>query len=745
MKILGWRRPLWVVIALSLLAPSYLFSTNAQADSSTSYMNADFAGSAYLNSTNSLEYDVTSLSNGSDNWRHLNWGWEDKGSNRYFNSVLGIDYFNSGSRHNFVLIIDDATDIQLLSGAGNSIVCDKQNPYERSGVSYFTAVCWTSYQVALGNTFRLKVLNDSTRGPTWFKATFDDLVTGAHLEIGSINAGNKEFSKPLKFLQYSIRENSNQTNCSKVGVNDTIVSAIRGGNNTLKTFSSQSLGSCINGVIVPNKNPLGGNVFKFGGTNPGARNLEATLVQNSTQSIQATRTPRPWNEVPIPAGVQRGLYSYTFDGYFNDNPSYGDGVRPFMRGTTEDQFPRFLNSGIAENTTLVMNGYFIPDNTGEWKFRIESDDASFMWLGNEAITRYRNSTQSAVIRNGGVHAPKTVEYSVNLIKDKIYPIRFMYGNEKSSPVFKFDTLAPGFSSWQSDTQGLMWHSEPSYCTTWGIGYELVGSLGYDNIPLLQQCKDLLAASAGTAANGKPAKPTFSLVNFSDNKINIKVNLGTGGSVPEKVYLVAPTLGALDSSRLQGEISENIASWSLPLEKLLAGNPIALKVVSLKNGLESDPLEGVFEVPSNLSKILVSKSVPVAPKNVKSRIIGTSAFISAEATIKTGAIATSAYVFGSAIGVTKSKALAGDLVGSKVLLEVPIKPSMAGKKLVVNIFYANSAGESQPTQAIIQVPSNPLLKLTSQGKEKVPNTVFCIKGSISRTFAATACPPGWKKY
>ena len=379
MKILGWRRPLWVVIALSLLAPSYLISTNAQADSSTSYMNADFARSAYLNSTNSLEYDVTSLSNGSDNWRHLNWGWEDKGSNRYFNSVLGIDFFNSGSRHNFVLIIDDATDIQLLSGAGNSIVCDKQKPYERSGVSYFTAVCWTSYQVALGNTFRLKVLNDSTRGPTWFKATFDDLVSGAHLEIGSINAGDKDFSKPLKFLQYSIRENSTQTNCSKVGINDTIVSGIRNGNNTLKTFSSQSIGSCINGVIVPNKNPLGGNVFKFGGTNPGARNLEATLVQNSTQSLQATRTPRPWNEVPIPAGVQRGLYSYTFDGYFNDNPSYGDGVRPFMRGTTEDQFPRFLNSGIAENTTLVMNGYFIPDNTGEWKFRIESDDVHGLW------------------------------------------------------------------------------------------------------------------------------------------------------------------------------------------------------------------------------------------------------------------------------------------------------------------------------------------------------------------------------
>jgi hypothetical protein len=45
---------------------------------------------------------------------------------------------------------------------------------------------------------------------------------------------------------------------------------------------------------------------------------------------------------------------------------------------------------------------------------------------------------------------------------------------------------------------------------------------------------------------------------------------------------------------------------------------------------------------------MSKSVPLPAKNIKSRIIGTSAFISAESTIKVGAIATAAYVFGSSI-------------------------------------------------------------------------------------------------
>jgi hypothetical protein len=167
-------------------------------------------------------------------------------------------------------------------------------------------------------------------------------------------------------------------------------------------------------------------------------------------------------------------------------------------------------------------------------------------------------------------------------------------------------------------------------------------------------------------------------------------------------------------------------------------------VSVKNGVESEALEGIFDAPSAINKTIVSKSVPLPAKNIKSRIIGTSAFISAESTIKMGAIATSAYVFGSSIGITKAKAISGDIVGSKILLEVPIKQSMAGKKLVVNLFLANDAGESQPSQVVIDVPSIPSATFAIPKKPKAPNTVFCTKGSISRTFAATSCPPGWKK-
>ncbi len=522
------------VITMSLLFLGSIISVEtARADQSTSYMNANYLGNAYLNSSKSLEFDLTTLANGSDTWRYLNWSWADTNQPRYGGAQVGIDLFNSGTAHNFVLSIDNAVDIQLLTGTGNAVSCDKRNPIESAGKTYFQAVCWSNYTVTTGHPYRIRVFNDSAKGPTWFKATFDDLVSGAHLEIGSINAGERNFQQPLRFTQFGMGEITNAPSCSSVGINDTIISSLRNEGTVLSSFSSQSLGSCINGVVVPNKYSLGGQVFKFGGTNPASRNLEANVRE--TVSTKETR-------------------------------------------------------------------------------------------------------------------PKSSE---------------------------------------------------------------------------------------------PNRLSFSLVNFANNKININVKLDDK-LLPDRIFLIAPKLGVIESNQLQGQIVGNIASWSLSVSEILAGTPIPLRVVGFRNGVESEVLEGIFDAPSAISKVISSKSVPLPAKNIKSRVIGTSAFISAESTIKVGAIATAAYIFGSSIGVSKSKAIAGDIVGSKILLEVPIRQSMAGKKLVVNLFLANDAGESQPSQIVIDVPSIPGATFALPTKPKSPNTIFCTKGSITRTFAATSCPPGWKK-
>ena len=735
------------VITISLLFLGSMISVeSARADQSTSYMNANYLGNAYLNSSKSLEFDITTLANGSDSWRYLNWSWADTNQPRYGGAQVGIDLFNSGTAHNFVLSIDNAVDIQLLTGTGNAVSCDKRNPIESAGKTYFQAVCWSNYTVTTGHPYRIRVFNDSAKGPTWFKATFDDLVSGAHLEIGSINAGDRNFQQPLRFTQFGMGEITNAPSCSSVGINDTIISSLRNEGATLSSFSSQSLGSCINGVVVPNKYSLGGQVFKFGGTNPASRNLEAN-VKNQGPKDDVPRVKRPVSSVPHPPNVFPGLAQTRYDGYFNDDPAFF--VKPVANGDYKivDTLPEYkLSDGQKPVFSNLWTGYFIPDTSGSWNFRVSSDDAAYFWIGNDAVLNYSQNISTANIALPGMHPATTRDVTVNLDKDKIYPFRVFYGNAMDVAVFKFEYQAPNSNQYETDLRSLVWYANPSACSNWGIDYIISGDLGFTKASLPQGCtrKYADATTGPTSNNFRPAKPTFSLVNFADNRININVNLGGADSLPDKVYLIAPKLGAIESSKLQGKIVGNIASWSLAVGDLLAGASIPLTVVSLKNGIESEALEGVFAAPSAITKLITSKSVPLPAKNIKSRIIGTSAFISAESTIKAGAIATAAYVFGTSIGVSKSKAIPGDIVGSKILLEVPIKQSMAGKKLVVNLYLANDAGESQPSQIVIDVPSIPGASFSLPAKPRVPNTIFCTKGSITRTFAATSCPPGWKK-
>ena len=260
------------------------------------------------------------------------------------------------------------------------------------------------------------------------------------------------------------------------------------------------------------------------------------------------------------------------------------------------------------------------------------------------------------------------------------------------------------------------------------------------------------SSSSSATNSSTTKkiavnrPTFSLINVVDNKLNLSVNIGNAGSTrPDTVYLVAPKLGILDSNRLFGNISGSKASWSIDFDKLLSGATIPLKVVGVKNGVESDPVEQNFNAP-DVTKLVSNASVPLAPKNVKSRIVGTSAVITAESTFKENALATSAYVFGDALGVPSSQAILGDVIGTKVLFEVPLKSSMAGKTFSYTVYFQNEVGKSQPVQNKLVVPAAPKIpsgtfKIPSQNT--APRTIFCVKGSQTRTFAASKCPPGWK--
>ena len=680
------------------------------------------------NSTSNLSASVALISTGSAIWQFMD--------------------VPNGSK---VMNIDTAQ-CQLQSG----------NAFGTPGAS--RSICWAPLQAVAGETYTFTIKYLENNGTKWWAASIYVQGTGKTIELGRLenNASASVMNASLNMSAY------NQTsfykvplpNCSAVPDYSITYGALKNSGITQPTLSGTRASSAC---------PTIGN---FDLTTPGKYRLNIGSKSNSTTKVSSElRKPRDLDQIPRPASVKLGLHVVNYAGYFNDDPSWIFANSNLIKSRqVYEVLPTFTDEPFSSlgQMTSMYSGYIIPDMAGTWKFRIRSDDAAYLWLGNEAINNYASSTFGAQLRIPGTHEPTSKEFTITLIKDKVYPIRIYYGNAGSYGTFEFSLLPPGFTSYQTDTTGLFFHSEPNYCTSWGVEIALMAKLGYEKYPYSSLCgtpdselypgmiggessasSNTGSSSSNSASTTKKTivnKPSFSLINLVDNKLNLTVNLGNAGSSrPDSVYLVAPKLGILDSNKLFGKVSGSKATWSIDFDKLLAGASIPLKIVGVKNGVESDPVEQNFNAPDP-SKLIANKSVPLAPKNVKSRIVGTSAVVTAESTIKTGALATSAYIFGSALGVPASQAILGEVIGTKILFEVPLKSSMAGKSFPFTIYLQNEIGKSQPIQSKLSVPAAPkipsgTIKLPSQSD--APKTIFCLKGSQTRTFAAKSCPPGWK--
>jgi hypothetical protein len=288
-------------------------------------------------------------------------------------------------------------------------------------------------------------------------------------------------------------------------------------------------------------------------------------------------------------------------------------------------------------------------------------------------------------------------------------------------------------------------AKPAFVT----GFSAYAAAGLDTVQSICTPFSSFLKSTGSASNSAGSAnteaPSFSLVSFSGNKVTINVNLGTSNQV-DKIYLVAPELGITEAKKVLGKISGSVATWSVSFSSLLSGKSIPLKIISMKNGVETNALEEIFNVPGAI-KNAITGSAPDAPKNITSRVIGTSGIVTAVTSLKAGSLAQNAYLFGGALGITSAEPIKGEILATKVIFEIPIKAAMAGKTFPFTVYYENDAGKSAPAAGKISIPAIPKIKIEAPKfptPQDATSTVFCLKGSISRTFAAKSCPPGWKK-
>lgn len=205
-------------------------------------------------------------------------------------------------------------------------------------------------------------------------------------------------------------------------------------------------------------------------------NTDGTISDNTNAG--GLLPQRPWNTAVGVAGVDvsaltlsAGLVERTYNAdYFgdktvpyDDQPAYNTffGGSPTVDAeTVVTSIDR--NGTVAETTTYTLLGYFKPDTTGVWAFRIRSDDGSYLFLGtaaevsdNDAPTG--STLADAVVKNGGKHAAASASGNFYLEAGSYYYLYAIFGNDTGPGTAQFFYTKPGASE-DNDFTGLIFYN-----------------------------------------------------------------------------------------------------------------------------------------------------------------------------------------------------------------------------------------------------------------------------------------------
>ena len=158
-----------------------------------------------------------------------------------------------------------------------------------------------------------------------------------------------------------------------------------------------------------------------------------------------------------------GLFRRRFNVYHADNP--GNLVEGQLEGTDAavTQINGFDMGPTHSRDSFVFRGYFRPDTTAtNWRFRTNSDDGSFVWLGDDAIPNTVDlNTSNVVVDNGGEHGAATVTSgNQSLTAGVLYPIAIIAGNNTGPGSLTFSVSRNGGTNYFTDLSDLVFY-DPS--------------------------------------------------------------------------------------------------------------------------------------------------------------------------------------------------------------------------------------------------------------------------------------------
>ncbi len=170
-----------------------------------------------------------------------------------------------------------------------------------------------------------------------------------------------------------------------------------------------------------------------------------TLRKTATQIFYINRNLSPYIA---------GLYRTRYTGYFADSVTW------FSTATVEANTVQttVIEEPISEDGnsfSMQWLGYFVPSTTETYTFFLNSDDASYLWVGSNAVSGF--STANATINNGGLHGPVEVSGTAALTAGVYYPVRIQYGENGGGDVMYFNYSTPTIGKTTDVTGRVFYH------------------------------------------------------------------------------------------------------------------------------------------------------------------------------------------------------------------------------------------------------------------------------------------------
>jgi hypothetical protein len=101
------------------------------------------------------------------------------------------------------------------------------------------------------------------------------------------------------------------------------------------------------------------------------------------------------------------------------------------------------NNGSFDNYSIEWFGYFLAPSTGSYTFYTASKDASYVWIGSNAVSGY--TTANSNVNNGGIHNATDRSGTLSLTAGTYYPIRCQFGAGTGADSYTFSFTGPSIT------------------------------------------------------------------------------------------------------------------------------------------------------------------------------------------------------------------------------------------------------------------------------------------------------------